>query len=167
MDDTLEIVWTTQITTQEDRTRLIIPEEGEDDLLGTHGTPELRFVQQLSFTMGDWRLLYTGRYIDDTFLFTRNPNGSCFAENASASTRVLGGPNVYIDCTAESSYYSDLALTWTPDDSFSATFGISNVTDEQPARVQAGLGNDRGGRMTGAGYDQVGQSLFFAATYKF
>ena len=54
-----------------------------------------------------------------------------------------------------------------PDDTFTATLGISNLTDEQPARVQAGLGNDRGGRMTGAGYDQVGQSVFLAASFKF
>ena len=48
-----------------------------------------------------------------------------------------------------------------------ATLGISNLTDEEPAKVGWGLPNQRGNRVVGAGYDQVGQSVFLAATYKF
>lgn len=169
MDDTLEFIWTTQLTIQDDRTRTIIPEEGTDDLLGTHGTPELRFVHRMAFNYGDFSVIYSGRWIDETDFFTRNPQDSrCYTPGPSTYLYSFANrPQYILDCVAESKYYSDLALTWTPDDTFRATFGISNVTDEGPALVNSGRGNDRGGRMTGAGYDQVGRALFLQATFKF
>jgi iron complex outermembrane receptor protein len=174
--DNYDIVWTVQATFQDERSQTIIkddtlPNGGKDDFVGTFGTPEIRLVTQLMFNMGDYSLVYSGRFIDETSRFIRDPatsGSTCLASNAGASAATItGDPDVYLDCVAESAFYSDLSLTWTPNDTFSTTFGISNITDESPATVSSGQGNDRGGRMTGSGYDQVGQSVFWLAKYKF
>ncbi|WP_100644060.1 TonB-dependent receptor domain-containing protein [Alteromonas facilis] len=174
--DDYDIVWTVQATIQDERSQTIIKDEalpngGKDDFVGTFGTPELRLVTQLSVNMGDFTLAYSGRFIDETSVFIRDLAGSssnCLARNAGQSAAtIIGDPTVYRDCVAESAYYSDISLTWTPNESFSTTAGIRNFTDEQPAQVSSGLGNDRGGRMTGSGYDQVGRTMFLSAKYKF
>ena len=171
-----DIVWTVQATFQDERSQTIIQDEalvngGKDDFVGTFGTPEMRLVTQLMFNMGDFSIVYSGRFIDETSIFIRDPStsgSSCLKSNAGASAATItGDPDVYRDCVAEAAFYSDISLTWTPNDTFSTTVGISNITDESPAQVSSGLGNDRGGRMTGSGYDQVGQSLFWLAKYKF
>lgn len=174
--DSYDIVWTVQATIQDERSQTIIADEalpngGKDDFVGTFGTPELRLVTQLSVSMGDFTLAYSGRYIDETKVFIRDVAGSnstCLLNNAGPSAlTITGDPDVYRDCVAESAYYSDVSLTWTPNESFSTTLGIRNLTDEQPAQVSSGLGNDRGGRMTGSGYDQVGRTMFLSSRYKF
>lgn len=174
--DNYDIVWTVQGTFQDERSQTIIADEalpngGKDDFVGTFGTPELRLVTQLMFTMGDFSVTYSGRFIDETTVFIRdlaNSGSTCLARNAGPSRlTITGDPDVYRDCVAEAAFYSDLSVTWTPNDEFSTTLGISNLTDEKPAQVSSGLGNDRGGRMTGSGYDQVGQSVFLLAKYTF
>ena len=174
--DEFDVVWTVQATLQEERSQTIIADAalvngGKDDFVGTHGTPDWRAVTQILVTFDDFAVAYTGRYIAETDIFIRDPStsaSSCIAGNASASTRITGAPLVYRDCVAESAYTSDISLTWAPEDAdFSATVGVSNFTDEAPAQVSSGLGNDRGGRMTGSGYDQVGRSIFAFASYKF
>ncbi len=175
MGEPMKLTWINQLTIQDELTTTIIadpalPNGGTDDTLGTHGSPENRLLTTLSLQQGDFTLTYTGRYISSTDLFIRDPATSastCLASNASASTRIVGAPNVYRVCTAESAFYSDLALSWTPSDDFGATIGIRNLTDEDPAQVSSGLGNDRGGRMVGTGYDQIGQTLFVNMSYKF
>lgn len=171
------IVWTVQATFQDERSQTIIaddtlPNGGKDEFVGTFGTPELRAVTQVSISMGDFALVYSGRFIGETSRFIREgvaSNSRCYAANAKLgrAATIAGNPDVYEDCVAESAYYSDLSLSWTPNDAFSTTVGVSNLFDEKPAQVDNGQGNDRGGRMTGSGYDQVGQSLFLLAKYKF
>jgi iron complex outermembrane receptor protein len=175
--DTYDIVWTVQATFQDERSQTIIADEalpngGKDEFVGTFGTPELRAVTQLSFTMGDFAVVYSGRFIDETSRFVREgaaSNSRCYASNArlGRGATIAGDPDVYEDCVAEAAFYSDLSLSWTPNGTFSTTVGVSNLFDESPAQVDNGQGNDRGGRMTGSGYDQVGQSFFWLAKYKF
>lgn len=174
--DSYNVVWTVQATFQDERSQTIIKDEelpngGKDDFVGTFGTPELRLVTQLSVNMGDFTLVYSGRFIGETEAFIRdeaNSTSRCLARNAGASlATITGDPNVYRDCVAEAAYYSDLSLTWTPSGDFSTTAGIRNLADEKPAQVSTGLGNDRGGRMTGSGYDQVGRTYFLSAKYRF
>ncbi len=171
----LKMVWSTQWTIQDELTTTIVesdnlPNNGTDDYLGTFGNPENRIVSTLAFEQGDFTLVLSGRYIDETEIFIRDPDNSgstCLLSNSYDSTRIIGAPNVYRDCVAESKFYTDISLTWTPDNDFSTTFGIRNVADEDPAQVSSGLGNDRGGRMVATGYDQVGRSLFLNLRYKF
>jgi iron complex outermembrane receptor protein len=177
--DEVDVVWTVQATLQKERSRTIQVDErlfnnGTADFVGTYGTPDWRAVTQILVTFDDFSVAYTGRYIAETERFIRDPanpttaENRCIAGNAAASTRITGAPLVYLDCTAESAYTSDISLTWAPEDAdFSATIGVSNFTDEAPAQVSSGQGNDRGGRMTGSGYDQVGRSIFAFASYKF
>lgn len=175
--DSYNIVWTVQATFQDERSQTIIqddalPNGGKDNFVGTFGTPEIRALTQLSFSMGDFTIVYSGRFIGETSRFVREgaAGGSrCYAVNATLgrAATIAGNPDVYEDCVAEAAYYSDLSLSWTPNDSFSTTIGVSNLFDEAPAQVDNGQGDDRGGRMTGSGYDQVGQSFFWLAKYKF
>ena len=171
----LKMIWATQWTIQDELTTTIIedaslPNNGTDDLLGTFGNPENRFVSTLAFESGDFTLVMSNRYIDETEIFIRDlagSNSSCLERNAAASTRIEGAPMVYRDCVAESKFYTDLSLTWAPEGNFSSTFGIRNIADEEPAQVSSGLGNDRGGRMVATGYDQIGRSIFLNLRYKF
>ena len=174
--DQFDIVWTVQATFQDERSQTIIkddalPNGGRDNFVGTFGTPELRLVTQLSVSWDEFSVVYSGRFIDETDVFIRdfaNSGSTCLERNAGPSRlTITGDPLVYRDCVAEAKYYSDISLTWTPSETFSTTVGVSNFTNEKPAQVSSGLGNDRGGRMTGAGYDQVGRSLFWLAKYKF
>jgi len=172
----MKLSWSTQITIQDELTTTVLEDEtlfnsGTDDLLETFGNPKYRAVHTLAASQGDFTLVYTGRYVSETDVFIRNPDTSasnCLASNAGESTRIVGAPMVMRDCHAEVAYYSDLSLTWSPvDGDFVATVGVSNLTDKQPAQVSAGLGNDRGGRMVGTGYDQIGRSIFANLSYKF
>ncbi|WP_185964463.1 TonB-dependent receptor domain-containing protein [Aliikangiella marina] len=175
MGESASLVWGTQITLQDELTTTIIEDptlfnNGTDDLLGTFGNPETRAVTSLSFNRGDWTYTYSGRYVSETEIFIRDPSTSastCLLSNAAPSTRITGAPNVIRDCVAESKFYSDISVTWSPDETFVATVGVTNIGDVQPAQVSAGLGSDRAGRMVAAGYDQIGRSLFANLSYKF
>ncbi|WP_144391828.1 TonB-dependent receptor domain-containing protein [Pleionea sediminis] len=179
MGNPLKITWLTQWTIQDELTQTLIKDEsalapenriGTDDLVGTFGAPENRAATTLAFESGDWTLIYAGRYVDSTFAFIRDPStstSSCFQRNAFEETEIVGSPDVYTDCHAEAAYFSDISLSWNPQQDFSVTMGISNFTDEQPARVAAGLGSDRAGRMVGTGYEQVGKAYFLNLSYDF
>ncbi len=172
----LKLTWSTQVTIQDELTTTIIEDptlfnSGTDDLLETFGNPKYRALHTIALNRGEFTFVYTGRYVSATDIFIRDPSTSastCLLSNAAASTRIVGAPTVVRDCHAESAYYSDVSLTWAPDGGdFIGTIGVSNLADKQPAQVSSGLGNDRGGRMVGTGYDQIGRSIFANVSYKF
>jgi iron complex outermembrane receptor protein len=179
MGQPLKITWLTQWTIQDELTQTLIADEsaiaeenriGTDDLVGSYGNPENRAATTLALESGDWSLVYSGRYVDSTTPFFRKPNEStstCFRRNEYSESEIIDSPTVFTDCHAESKFYSDIALSWVPRDDFGVTFGISNFTDESPARVAAGLGNDRGGRMVATGYEQIGKTYFMNLSYDF
>ncbi|MCF6194766.1 MAG: hypothetical protein L3J46_10595, partial [Kangiellaceae bacterium] len=177
MGTPMKLVWSTQITIQDELTTTILkdenlPNNGTDNLLKSFGNPKYRALHNIAVSSGDFTLVYTGRYVSATDIFIRdratNTASSCIRGNASPSTRIVGAPSVFRDCHAESAYISDLSLTWAPDGAdFAGTVGFTNITDEAPAQVSNGLGSDRGGRMVATGYDQVGRTLFVNATYNF
>ncbi len=134
----------------------------------------LRFTRNTSSDLSVFRTrwliqTYCG-YISGTDRFDDDGaagGSTCFAENAYVSTRIVGAPTVHRVCNADSAFYSDLSFSWVPEVDFYATIGFTNITDEQPAQVSSGLGNDRAGRMVGTGYDQVGRTAFVNLGYKF
>jgi outer membrane receptor protein involved in Fe transport len=107
--------------------------------------------------MTPWNLdlSLTWRYMDSV-TFTR----------ASDQAPLQGAFND-VDEELDSQNYIDLAASWTVYESYTLTFGVNNVTDEDPpvsAQVGAGFGN---GNTFPQVYDAFGRYVFMGLSAKF
>ena len=132
------------------------------DCAGLYGTscgtplPEWRHKFRTSW-MTPWNLdlSLTWRYMDSV-TFTR----------ASDQAPLQGAFND-VDEELDSQNYIDLAASWTVYESYTLTFGVNNVTDEDPpvsAQVGAGFGN---GNTFPQVYDAFGRYVFMGLSAKF
>jgi len=167
-----DVQWNGAATIQTERAEQIFADDPVDDLVGDFGTPEHRFVSTLAVAQGPWEGVWNMRWFSDTSPSADvldRLNDQCLSSDNPASattTSYPGSPLVYLVCDAEGPTYHDLSLTFRGD-SFSLTGGINNVFDEQPALVSAGVGSNRGNRMTSSGYDQIGRTLFVGVRKSF
>jgi len=139
-----------------------IPGLGVYDCAGLYGAgcgtplPEWRHKFRTSW-MTPWNLdvSLTWRYMDGV-TFTR-----------ASGEALLEGPFNAVDEELDSQNYIDLAASWTVFESYTLTFGVNNVMDEDPpvsAQVGAGFGN---GNTFPQVYDAFGRYVFMGLSAKF
>jgi iron complex outermembrane receptor protein len=167
--ETLTMEWSNQYTQMTEREVTIFTDEAPEDLLADFGNAKHRLVSTVNFGLGNFDLLFVGRYLsgthaDDTTSTTRLCDR--FIESTDLVLPDGSRPNVQPICQAGGAFYLDTSLTW-KQDNFRVTAGINNVLDKKTPRVSWDAGSNRANMVTSSGYDLFGQTLFLNSTYAF
>lgn len=171
LGEPLDLMWSNAVTFQTKRSEQIFSDDPTDNLLGDYGMPKTRLQSTFAFTSGNWDAVFDTRYIQGTGPSQdalSNVDFQCPGPNGvpAISTSYPGSPNVFLICSAGGRVYEDASLTYHMNN-VSITGGIRNIFDNNPPLISAGLGSNRGGRVTSSGYDQFGRTFFFTVTGAF
>lgn len=141
---------------------------GPEEILGDFGYNEHRLATNLTFDLGNFSWLLSGRYISGTHADeTTAETWACDRYTRSTDILVNGErPLVQPICTAGGAFYLDTSVTWSVDN-MRISAGITNVLDKKPPLVSMFAGSNRSNMVTSSGYDLMGQGYFLNMTYSF
>jgi len=170
-DAPLDVIWNGALTLQTKRTEVIFSDDPVDDLRGDFGNPKTRLQSTFVLSSGQWEAVFDTRWQSGTGPSQdalSNVDFQCAGPTGvpAISTNFPGSPEVFLVCDAASRLYQDASLTYRVNN-VAITGGVNNVFDKQPPLISAGLGSNRGGRVTSSGYDQIGRSFFISLTGAF
>jgi len=142
------------------------PESPVDDRVGEAGFPEWSWIGRLDFATGNWGATYRIRYIGD---FEKDADDITASSNLSNrdACRIAGAiPGCVKLAYGDSALYHDLSATYTRDE-WTVSFGLRNLTDEQPPLIDQGEGPTRFNYVVQSTYDLFGRRFFLNAQYRF
>lgn len=159
----LSMSWTTGVTHVTEQARRIFDDSPIIDNAGRIGNPEWRFNTTLSMQWGRFQFLYQGRYIgetqgDEDITDPVEP----FTRKAFLATDKATRPVA----TADRRFYSDVSVSTTLAQ-VGLTFGVNNVTDQDPPFIASTEGPNRLNAVTSSGFDLLGRSFFLNASVQF
>lgn len=145
--------------------RKIFPDSPEIDNAGRIGNPEWAWNSTFSTRWDRFQFLWQARFIgqtqfDDDVVDPELANP--FSARATFNTTKL----LRADATADRRLYNDVSLSAEFSD-FLVTFGIKNLTDQDPPLINASNGPNRNNAVTSSGFDLLGRTFFTNAKYKF
>ena len=156
-----------QMTPEEQETALATT--GPEDLLEDFGNNKHRLMTNLTFDMGNFSWLLSGRYISGTHADDTTQRTAVCNRYVQSTELILPDgtrPMVQPICTAGGAFYLDTSLTWSLEN-MRISAGITNLFDKKPPLISMSAGSNRANMVTSSGYDLVGQSYFLNATYSF
>lgn len=159
----LDLVWTTGTTYVLSKKRQVFSDTPIIDNAGRIGNPEWRVNSTLSLNWGRFQFLWQARYIGETeFAEDRlDPQRNVRVNpqfNTTTPTR--------IDQRAERRLYNEVSFTG-DFDRFVLTFGVENLTDQDPPLIDASAGPNRNNAVSSAGFDFLGRTFFMSGTVRF
>lgn len=155
--------------------------EEPEEFKGRLGAPEWRATIDAGAEMENWRLLWRARFIgsqsdtenaapafDTCPLPNPPPSTARDPECSSGDTRV---EKTFV----ESQWIHSVALTYTVEDDWSATFGVENIFNEAPEfldpdvnfNADANVNIDTTGAVRGMGYDFYGRNFYVRLSKSF
>ena len=140
------------------------------DSVGFYGTPEWTSITNARLITGPWTLFYRMRHIGEVdnvnfqtgAIDTVNPDGT-FAETTGVDT------TADTVVTAIDPYYVHTLSVRYEQDTWAATVGFENITDEQPPVLDENVPFTGGPTNVplGSGYDIFGRTLFINVEKEF
>ena len=143
-------------------------DDPSDDNVGEFGNPAWSGIGTAALNYGNWTALWRTRYIDSV----QQDDSDAFVEPADQSVTasacgILGANVACRDVDfADSEIYNDVSVTYDRD-SWTLTFGIRNVFDNEPPLVDQGEAPSRLNIAVQSGYDLIGRSAFVSARKRF
>lgn len=145
----------------------IDPDSPIDDNVGEIAVPEWRFNTTATLDKGPWTALWRVRYIDD---FQQDDSDAFVTPSATGTACGILGVAPGVTCRdvdfGDSVIYNDASLTYTRD-SWTATFGVSNLFNTEPPLIDQGEGPSRQNIVVQSGYDLIGRRVFLGLTKSF
>lgn len=139
------------VTQYKSQAQNLFPDDPRDEYNGSVNWPEWAGVLDVSYTWGNWRVLYGLDWIDSMKSYT-----------------LLGLNRETTPYDFEvGQYFEHRASLRYRGDSWEATFGVRNLMDEEPPTISQGYYNRVGNAPLYSGYDYVGREGFLTISKSF
>lgn len=163
MGQSLDLTWSVGANRLIEQNRLTFTRDDLVDNAGRIGNPKWQFNSTVSLLWDRYQLLWQARYIGQTEFDEdiQNPE-----EAPSDNTDFVGSVLTFDDAVADRRLYNDLSLS-ADFDLFALTFGVSNITDQDPPLIDSSEGPNRNNAVTSSGFDLFGRTFFMNATMRF
>jgi len=161
--ETLDLNWATSSTYLIEQERQVFADSALIDNAGRIGNPE--WLLQSTVTL-DWDFLqfsWQTRFIDAVAETEDDEDTTrVFTDSPEIPGTVATAPLDHVGARV----YNDVSLT-ADFETYSLTFGINNLTDQDPPLIDRNLSGQRNNAVTQSGYDLFGRTFFMNARVRF